>query len=206
MNNSACEAPLANELTSNVLKVYAGSAVAGSVKLAICVPSIVTTSVSVNGVVTVPILNWKLSVAVTPDGIVTFCPSVAVSGAAPPNHAQLFPANGPAAPPPVPHTPILHSGVPKFVEVCTVHKGQGVPASNVPSPILSDGVQDGIAVAVAVAVAVFVGVKAAVGVKVAVGVAVFVLVGVKVAVTVGVEVFVLVGVAVFVGVVPAPRS
>lgn len=223
MNNSACEDPLANALTSNVLNVYAASGDEGSVKVAICDPSIVTTSVSVNGVVTVPIFNWKLNVAVTPDGIVTFCPSVAVSGAGdPPNHAQLLPANGPAKPPPVPHPPTLQSGVPKFVEVCTVHKDHGVPASNVPSPTLSDGVQDGLAVAVAVAVAVFVGVNVAVAVGVNVlvdvGVAVFVLVGVKVfvdtgvgvnvavavAVTVfvGVEVFVLVGVnvAVFVGV------
>jgi len=58
--------------------------------------------------------------------------------------------------------------VPKFVDVWTVHNGHGVPASNVPSATLSDGVHDGLAVGVAVfvevkvgdgeAVAVFVGV------------------------------------------------
>ena len=166
MNNSVCEPPLANALTSNVLNVYAASAVAGSVKLATCVPSIVTTSVSVNGAFTVPTLIWKLRVAV-PAGIVTVCPSVAVSTAPmPPNHAQLFPANGAAAPPPVPHNAILHNGVPKLLEVCTVHNAHGVPASNVPSAILSDGVHDGLAVGVAV----FVDVGGGVPVDVAVGV------------------------------------
>jgi hypothetical protein len=62
----------------------------------------------------------------------------------------------------------------KFVEDCTVHKGQGVPASNVPSPTLS-GVHDGLAVGVAVAVAVLVGVN--VGVAVFVGVEVLLNVG-----------------------------
>ena len=170
---------MANALTSNVLNVYAVSAVAGSVKLATVVPSIFTVIVSVNGVVTVPILIWKLSVAEPPAGIVTFCPSVAVSAAAmPPNHAQLFPANGGAAPPPVPHPATSQFGVPKFVEVCTVHNVHGVPASNVPSATRSDGVHEGLAVGVAVFVAVAVEVDVAVDVNVGAGVPVDVAVGV----------------------------
>ena len=155
------------------------------------VPSIFTVSVSVNGVVTVPILIWKLSVA-APTGIVTLCPNVAVSAAGtPPNHAQLVPANGGAAPPPVPHPATLQSGVVKLVEVCTVHNGHGVPASNVPSAIRSLGVHVGVGDADGVPVGVVVGVL--VGVLVGVFVGVGVIDGEPVGVFVGV--FVGVGVA-----------
>src|SRR5436853_7920523 len=88
-------------------------------------PSIVIASVSVNGEETAPIRNWKLSVAVTPLGIVTDWPSVALSGIAiPPNHAQLSPSNGAAVPPPVPQRAVLHNGVPKLTEVWVVQAGQ----------------------------------------------------------------------------------
>src|SRR5947207_5610937 len=114
------------------------------------VPSTLTLSTSVNGAVTVPIRIWKVSDAEPPAAIVTLCPKVAVSGAGmPPNQAQLFPAKGGAAPPPVPQLAISHSGVPKFVEVCTVQAGHGMPASKVPSIITStppQGVDDAVAV------------------------------------------------------------
>jgi hypothetical protein len=167
----ACDPPLANALISNVRSVYAVSATEGSVKVAIVVPSILTVSVSVNGVVTTPIFIWKLSVA-DPAGMVTLCPSVAVSGApTPPNHDHRVPANGPAAEPPVPQLEVSQSGVPKLLEVCTVHAGHGAPASNVPSAIRSEGVHAGegddegvpVGVFVAVLVDVFVGVAVAVG-------------------------------------------
>src|SRR6266480_1536625 len=100
------------------------------------VPSTLTLRTSVNGVVTVPIRIWKVSDAEPPAPIVTVCPKVAVSTAGiPPNQAQLFPANGGAEPPPVPQLATSHSGVPKFVEVCVVQPGHGLPASKVPSTI-----------------------------------------------------------------------
>jgi len=56
----------------------------------------------VNGDETDPILIQNVSVAGPPDGIVTVCPSVDVSGAGmPPNHAQISPVRGGDAPPPV---------------------------------------------------------------------------------------------------------
>src|SRR5436189_2376758 len=96
---------------------------------------------------------WKLSVAGPTVGTLNVCPRVAVStAAAPPNHDQFAPANGPAVggDPPVPQ-PASQFGVPKFVDVCVVHNGHGVPASNVPSAIrsvpgaqLGDGDGDGV--------------------------------------------------------------
>jgi hypothetical protein len=46
----------------------------------------------------------------------------------------------------------LHSGDPKVIDICVVHAGQGVPASNVLSLIncVPEGVHDGVAVEVAV--------------------------------------------------------
>jgi len=121
--------------------------------------------------VTDPIRIWKVIVADPPAGITTAWPAVAVSAAdTPPNHAQLFPANGAAVPPPVPQSAILHSGVWKLVDVCVVHAGHGVPASNVPSAIrfAPPGVQVGVGVADPVPVGVAVAVAVAVGVPVGV--------------------------------------
>ena len=62
---------------------------------------------------------------------------------------------------PVPQAAVLHNGVPKLVEVCTVQFGQGVPASKVESAItfgLPHGVAIGVALGVGVGVAGGVGV------------------------------------------------
>src|SRR5688572_5107394 len=124
------------------------------------VPSTLTFRTSVNGAVTEPIRNWKVIVA-DPAGITTDWPAVAVSAAdMPPNQAQLLPANGAAVPPPTPQSAMLHNGVPKLVDVCVVHAGHGVPASNVPSAITfaPPGVHVGVGVADPVPVGVAVGV------------------------------------------------
>jgi hypothetical protein len=59
-----------------------------------------------------------------------------------------------------------------LVDVWTVHAGHGLPASNVPSATLSDGVHIGVGVVDAVPVGVAVGVLVGVNVGVAVGVGV----------------------------------
>src|ERR1700754_4822269 len=101
------------------------------------VPSIFTRNTSVNGELTVPILNQKVNEAV-PAGIVLVCPSVADSAAGiPPNHAHIFPVRGGAAPPPVPQLGTSHKGVPKLVDVCD-QKILGIPpVSKPPSTIIS---------------------------------------------------------------------
>ena len=97
-----CAAPLAKPVRLTVRSVYAPSATAGSGKLATMVPSTLTFSTSVKGDETVPIRIWKVRAAVEPAAMVTVCPRVAVSTAGrPPNHAQMSPANGGDAPPPV---------------------------------------------------------------------------------------------------------
>ena len=70
----------------------------------------------------------------------------------------------------------MHNGVPKLVDVCVVHAGHGVPASNVPSAItfappgVHVGVGDAVPVGVTVGVEVAVGVAVGVAVPVGVGV------------------------------------
>src|SRR5262245_23742998 len=77
---------------------------------------------------------WKRRNRKSPFGIVAVWPMDDVSAAEiPPKKAQLLPANGGAAPPPVPQASRSHSGVLKLVEVCVVQAGHGSPASKVPS-------------------------------------------------------------------------
>src|SRR5262245_60045515 len=74
---------------------------------------------------------WNRMNLKRPDGIVIVWPAVAVSAAtAPPNQAQLVPANGGTE---VPQPSWSQMGVPKLVELCTVQRGQGEPPSYVPS-------------------------------------------------------------------------
>jgi hypothetical protein len=109
-----------------------------------------TFNTSVNGDDTVPIRIQKCSDAV-PAGMVTFCPSVAVSGAGtPPNQDQIAPVRGGAAPPPLPHDALSHNGVPKFVEDCGLFQiVLGMPpVSNPPSTMMSAGVHAAVGVLV----------------------------------------------------------
>src|SRR5262245_43711950 len=76
---------------------------------------------------------WNRTNRNGPGGMVTFWRIIEFSALMiPPKKAQLLPANGGAAPMPLPHRSKSQMGEPKFVEVCT-HAGQGSPASNVPS-------------------------------------------------------------------------
>ena len=80
-----------------------------------------------------PIRIWNVRLAVEPAAMVTVCPRVAVSTAGrPPNHAQMSPANGGDAPPPVLQLPASQSGVPKLVEVSGFQNVLGMPPVSKP--------------------------------------------------------------------------